>query len=215
MAPGRIRSELGRRIRGTHEKLGCSLQFGLSVIAGTTMQTVPPAQVIPKHRPRFVWVFTSDSETTALAGVEDVYREENSQYSADPSIRASLSLSPRVTVTAWSANERGWTASASDDSNGATCYLSGRASGRGSFAVLDEPTCGKGLPSHTTRDAFGRQRPKAPQDLDRRAAPAFTAEPSTSVTSASILLPAGSSIPYVGYPVRTVDRLAVRRLLLA
>lgn len=165
------------------------------------------------------------SALATLAGAEDVYYGANQRYSADPSITASLTLAPGVWLTIWSADQATWSASASHDSLRATCFVSGRIEGNGGFAVLDGPTCTDSVLSATARQA--RARGTSPVPTPPATAPPPTAPPPTAspaptartpapVAAVSVLLPvAGAPAEEFGYPTQTIDRLAVRRLLMA
>ena len=163
-----------------------------------------------------------------LAGAEDVYYATNLRYSADQSLIVSLTFPSGVQLSIDSADEHGWHASASHELGVETCSESGLNDGTAAFAVVSTPICKPLRLSATLRDVrhTGALTPRdtgAPSpieliisgDTSPLRAPAGTAAP-RPVEGVSILLPEVDKQPdNLGYPARTVDRLAVRRLLLA
>ena len=167
---------------------------------------------------------------TDLAGAEDVYYANNLRYSAEQSTIIALTLPSGVVLTIESADERGWRASASHEYGVETCSVSGRNDGNSALAVVEGPICKPLAISATLRDVRGRvlvaaapaaaaapasREPDAPAP----AASAATAPARATIETTegvSLLLPlAGSQTENFGYPARTIDRLAVRRRLLA
>ncbi|HEY5021780.1 MAG TPA: DUF4034 domain-containing protein [Gemmatimonadaceae bacterium] len=165
-----------------------------------------------------------------LAGAENVYYATNLRYSADQSTIVALSLPSGVRLTIQSADEHSWRASATHEYGVETCYVSARNDGTSALALVDGPTCKPLHLSATLRDVRGRTiasttpadsdapvhlEPDAPAPV---ASPAPVAGASTSLPSGgiSVLLPVvGTQAEDFGYPTQTIDRLAVRRLLLA
>ena len=159
---------------------------------------------------------------TDLAGAEDVYYATNLRYSANQSTIVSLAVPSGVTLTIESADEHGWRASASHEFGVETCYESGRNDGNAAFAVVEGPTCKPLRLSATLRDVRGRTAMAvAPVDsnVPAHTAPAAPAVAPTTAETAegiSLLLPVeGAQTENFGYPAQTIDRLAVRQLLLA
>jgi len=165
-----------------------------------------------------------------LAGAEDVYYATNLRYSADQSTIVALTLPSGVSLIIQSADEHGWRASATHEYGVETCYVSGRNDGTSALAVVDGPTCKPLHLSATLRDVRGRKIVSTPpvdsDALDHREpdppAPVASAAPVVSQSTAlpagdiSVLLPVdGTQAEDFGYPTQTIDRLAVRRLLLA
>jgi tetratricopeptide (TPR) repeat protein len=165
-----------------------------------------------------------------LAGAEDVYYATNLRYSADQSTIVSLTLPRGVTLSIESADEHGWRASASHEFGIETCSESGRNDGNVALAVVEGPTCKPVLLSATQRDVRGRNvvasapvdppaqtagDPKAAAGAVTSAAPSVGAMSTQPAGEISVLLPViGTQTEDFGYPAQTIDRLAVRRLLI-
>ena len=160
-----------------------------------------------------------------LASAEDVYYASNFRYSADQSTIATLSLPPGVSLTIESADQRGWRATATHEFGIETCSESGRNDGNEAIAAVEGPMCKMVGVTTAQRDVRGRKIvaaiPVAPTSPEADApTPATTASSvdgtpeATMAGGISLLLPlAGDQTEDFGYPVQTVDRLAVRRLL--
>jgi tetratricopeptide (TPR) repeat protein len=167
---------------------------------------------------------------TDLAGAEDVYYANNLRYSSDQSTIVALTLPSGVTLTIESADEHGWRASATHEYGVETCAVSGRNDGGSALAVVEGPICKPLGLSATLRDVRGRIiAPGAPTG-EKAPTPAKPDIPvhSASATPAaalatneipegiSLLLPVvGAQTENFGYPTQTIDRLAVRQVLLA
>jgi hypothetical protein len=167
---------------------------------------------------------------TDLAGAEDVYYANNLRYSGDQSTIVALTIPSGVTLTIESADEHGWRASASHEYGVETCSVSGRNDGNSDLAVVEGPICRPLALSATLRDVRGRAvapavqlkaegptpvppSPSAPVVFAAPAGGTSTAQPAGEI---SVLLPvAGTQTEDFGYPTQTIDRLAVRRLLMA
>jgi hypothetical protein len=165
---------------------------------------------------------------SVLADAEDVYYATNLRYSADQSTIASLTVPRGVTISIESADERGWRASASHEFGIETCSESGRNSGTDALATVEGPTCKTVALATTQTDVRGRKgravSPAAagvPTSTDATAStsPAVYVEPALDAPIAggvSLLLPTvGPPTDDFGYPAQTIDRLAVRRLLVS
>jgi tetratricopeptide (TPR) repeat protein len=164
---------------------------------------------------------------TDLAGAEDVYYANNLRYSADQSTIVALTLPRGVTLAIESADEHGWRASATHEYGVETCYVSGRNDGSAALAVVDGPNCKPLGLSATLRDVRGRiiVPPAAAKDAPSPAKPDIpmpSATPAAALVTneipagISLLLPVvGSQTENFGYPTQTIDRLAVRQVLLA
>ena len=165
-----------------------------------------------------------------LAGAEDVYYANNLRYSADQSTIVSLTLPSGVVLTIESADEHGWRASATHEFGVETCYVSGRNDGSLALAVVEGPTCKPLTVSATLRDVRGRiivpptrtakdaPMPDGPEpQVASASAAADIALPvNESTERLSLFLPvADSQTENFGYPAQTIDRLAVRQVLLA
>jgi tetratricopeptide (TPR) repeat protein len=165
-----------------------------------------------------------------LAGAEDVYYANNLRYSADQSTIVSLTLPSGVVLTIESADDHGWRASATHEYGVETCYVSGRNDGSSALATVVGPTCKPLAVSATLRDVRGRIIvPPAPVPADAltpdepepqvssaSAAVAIALPASESTEKISLFLPvADSQTENFGYPAQTIDRLAVRQVLLA
>ena len=163
-----------------------------------------------------------------LASAEDVYYATNFKYSADYSTIATLTLPQGVTLSVESADERGWSARATHEFGIETCIESGRNNGNDAIAVVEGPTCKMVGVRTATRDVRGRMIVAAapvetPTPVDPEAtAPAAAASSPDARADApmaagiSLLLPVtGEQTEDLGYPVQTIDRLAVRRLLVS
>jgi tetratricopeptide (TPR) repeat protein len=163
-----------------------------------------------------------------LAVAEDVYYATNFKYSADYSTIATLTLPQGVSLSIESADERGWRATATHEFGIETCFESGRNDGNEAIAVVEGPKCKMAGLTTTTRDVRGRKvvaaaPDNAPTSVETKA-PASAAE-TPYVDAAldapmpggiSLLLPVtGQQAEDFGYPAQTVDRLAVRRLLVS
>jgi tetratricopeptide (TPR) repeat protein len=164
---------------------------------------------------------------TDLAGAEDVFYATNLRYSAEQSTIVALTLPSGVTITIDSADEHGWRASATHEYGVETCYVSGRNDGSSALATVEGPTCKPLAISATLRDVRGRtivpptpgETDSAPEAAEARSASAALAVPQGPLVmpeGISLMLPvADSQTEVLGYPAQTVDRLAVRQLLLA
>jgi tetratricopeptide (TPR) repeat protein len=166
---------------------------------------------------------------TDLASAEDVYYASNLRYSADQSTIVALTLPTGVTLSIESADERGWHASASHEHGVETCSVSGRNDGNAALAIVDGPNCTPLHLSATLKDVRGRTvspatsvRADAPAPVEPAAsAPAVSAaaagiSTAQPVGNISVLLPVvGTQTEDFGYPTQTIDRLAVRRLLMS
>ena len=164
---------------------------------------------------------------TDLAGAEDVYYANNLRYSSDQSTIVALTLPSGVTLTIESADEHGWRASASHEYGVETCSVSGRNDGSSALALVEGPICKPLGLSATLRDVRGRiivpsaAAKNAPSPA-KPGIPAPSASPATALVTSeipegiSLLLPVvGSQTENFGYPTQTIDRLAVRQVLLA
>ncbi len=166
---------------------------------------------------------------TDLAGAEDVYYATNLRYSADQSTIVALTLPSGVMLSIESADEHGWRASATHEYGVETCYVSGRNDGNSALAAVEGPTCKPLHLSATLRGVRGRPlvapktaaagAPAAESDAPApmaSAAPAVAPANTESTEGISLLLPVvGTQTESLGYPTQTIDRLAVRRLLMA
>jgi tetratricopeptide (TPR) repeat protein len=163
-----------------------------------------------------------------LAGAEDVYYATNSRYSADQSTIATLTLPRGVTITVESADQHGWRATASHEFGIESCSESGRNDGNEAIATIEGPTCKMIGATTTQRDVRGRKVAAAarvdvstPMQEDDPVPAALASSvdgrPGAPISAGvSLLLPAvGQPTEDFGYPVQTIDRLAVRRLLVA
>jgi tetratricopeptide (TPR) repeat protein len=161
-----------------------------------------------------------------LASAEDVYYATNFKYSADQSTIATLTLPQGVTLTIESADQRGWRATATHEFGIETCSESGRNDGSEAIAVVEGPTCRMVGVTTTQRDVRGRKivaatpvDPPTPAEAEgptaETTASSRNGTPDASMAGEiSLLLPlAGQQTDDFGYPAPTVDRLAVRRLL--
>jgi hypothetical protein len=163
-----------------------------------------------------------------LASAEDIYYATNLRYSADQSLIVSLTLPRGVTLSIESADEHGWRASATHEYGVETCYESGKNDGSAALAIVDGPDCKPLHVSATLRDVRGRKiptegtvedtaEPKSPDVPAQLTSSVVVSAPSTSQPGemVSVLLPVIEPAEDFGYPTQTVDRLAMRRLLLA
>ena len=167
---------------------------------------------------------------TDLAGAEDVYYANNLRYSADQSTIVALTLPTGVTLTIESADEHSWRASASHEYGVETCSVSGRNDGSSALAVVEGPICkplglsatlrdvrGRTIvsPAPTAKDAPTPSRPDIPVP-SASDVPALAPATNEIPKGISLLLPVvGSQTENFGYPTQTIDRLAVRQVLLA
>ena len=162
-----------------------------------------------------------------LAGAEDVYYANNLRYSADQSTIVALTLPSGVSLIIENADEHGWRATATHEYGVETCYVSGRNDGSLALAVVEGPTCKPLTVSATLRDVRGRAIVPPPQT--RKGSTPDDPEPPVSSASAvpdiplpaneatekiSLFLPIGSQTENFGYPAETIDKLAVRQVLL-
>jgi tetratricopeptide (TPR) repeat protein len=163
-----------------------------------------------------------------LASAEDVYYASNFRYSADQSTIATLALPAGVTLTIESADQRGWRARATHEFGIETCSESGRNDGNEAIAAVEGPTCKMVGVTTEQRDVRGRKivaatpvdastptaaEPNVPTTASN-ASPHDNTPDETTAGGISVLLPvAGEQTEDFGYPVQTIDRLAVRRLL--
>lgn len=163
---------------------------------------------------------------TDLAAAEDIYYAANLRYSADQSLIVSLTLPRGLSLSIESADEHGWRAKATHQNGVETCYESGRNDGSSALALVEGPLCKPLHVSATLRDVRGRKiavEDTAGDSATVDASTAVAAVPSSGSNTApisardlSVLLPnAGQPAEDFGYPTQTVDRLAMRRLLLA
>ena len=164
------------------------------------------------------------SALSDLASAQDIYYSANLRYTDDPATVASLTLPPGVTLTIDTADEHGWRASASHEFGIETCTQSGRNDGTSALAVVDAPTCKPVGLSVGQLDVRGRKATTATPavasvSVEREAsAPATAAAPDANAptVAVSVMLPmAGTETEIFGYPTQTIDRLAVRQLLMA
>jgi tetratricopeptide (TPR) repeat protein len=165
-----------------------------------------------------------------LASAEDVYYATNLRYSADQSLIVGLTLPDGVKLSVERADEHGWRASASHEHGDETCFETGRNDGTAALAVVEGPTCNPLHVSATLRDVRGRaitsgaaatenaetidDQPAQPQTP---VTPVVASNASTTPMPAgtsSVLLPAVNPAEDFGYPTQTVNRLAIRQLLL-
>jgi len=164
-----------------------------------------------------------------LAGAEDVYYANNLRYSADQSTIVALTLPSGVALIIENADEHGWRASATHEYGVETCYVSGRNDGSMALAVVVGPTCKPLTVSATLRDVRGRIIvPPTPTAKDAPTAAERELQVSAASSAPDIPLPAngatenislflpgvGSATENFGYPTQTIDRLAVRQVLL-
>ena len=167
------------------------------------------------------------SALSELAGAEDVYYATNLRYSADQSLIVSLAMPAGVQLSIDSADEHSWYASASHQLGIESCSESGRNDGNRAFAVVSGPSCNPLHVGATLRDI---RDPKAvapdtgaPSPIEailsgeeQSLAPHGATVAPRRVEGVSVLLPdLGKQAEYFGYPTQTIDRLAIRRLLLA
>jgi tetratricopeptide (TPR) repeat protein len=162
-----------------------------------------------------------------LADAEDIYYATNLHYSADQSLIVSLTLPRGVALSIDSADEHGWHASATHKYGIETCYEWGRNDGSATLASVGGPDCKPLHVSDTLRDVRSGKIVPLPPTRDRSVAtlaeaPAAATPVASRVTAAaspveigSVLLPAIEPAEDFGYPTQTVDRLAMRRLLLS
>jgi len=161
-----------------------------------------------------------------LAAAEDLYYATNLRYSADQSLIVSLTLPRGVTISIEKADEHGWRASATHEAGIETCYESGRNDGSAAFAVVEGPDCQPYRVNDTLRDvrtakilddppAKDVSSPLVPEVPEIGAVPVDRGPPAQPAEIASVLLPAVEPAEDFGYPTQTVDRLAMRRLLLS
>jgi tetratricopeptide (TPR) repeat protein len=162
-----------------------------------------------------------------LADAEDIYYATNLRYSADQSLIVSLTLPRDVALSIDSADEHGWHASSTHKYGIETCYEWGRNDGSATLAIVGGPDCKPLQVSDTLRDVRSGKMVAIPPPRDRSVgtladapAPAGlvssrVADPASPVEIGSVLLPAVEPAEDFGYPTQTVDRLAVRRLLLS
>ena len=164
-----------------------------------------------------------------LAAAEDVYYATNFRYSADQSTIVALTVPRGVTLRIDSADEHGWHATATHEFGIESCSQSGRNDGSLALAVIEGPVCKPVLLAGGQRDVRGRigvataSVGGAAPTSDAPAAAALMAstdpEPTPTAWSGGavpVLLPVPEiQIEDFGYPTQTIDKLAVRRLLLA
>lgn len=172
---------------------------------------------------------SSDEMRTALADLasaQDIYYSANLTYSADQATVESLTLPRGVTLTIERADQHGWRASATHEYGIETCTQSGRNDGSATLAVVDAPTCKPVGLSAGQLDVRGRKASVATPVVADAQVPAEQEVPAPVTPDApaggaategiSVLLPmASTQAEDFGYPTQTIDRLAVRQLLMA
>jgi tetratricopeptide (TPR) repeat protein len=207
-------------MRGTHRTMGAG-RGSVAILVALSLSACERST--PTVQGRELRAALAD-----LASAEDVYYATNFKYSADYSTIATLTLPQGVTLSIESADQRGWSATATHEFGIESCFESGRNDGDDAIAAVEGPTCRMVGVTTTTRDVRGRKVGAsapvgAPSPVEAEASAPVAVGSSLDGTpdapmagGISLLLPvAGEQTEDFGYPAQTIDRLAVRRLLVS